>query len=59
MTKTQLYEALDYVNHSREKRMEMAILVSENAHLVSPLLDIAFDDANQISSKACWVLEFR
>lgn len=38
--------------------MEMAILVSENPHLIEPLLKIAFDDINPISSKACWVMEF-
>ena len=58
MNKVQLYEALDYVNHSREKRMEMALLISKNPHLVKPLLEIAFEDKNPISSKACWVMEF-
>ena len=58
MTKEQLFQALDYVNHSREKRMEMAILVSENPNLIAPLLAIAFDYENPISSKACWVMEF-
>ncbi len=58
MTKEQLYEALDYVNHSREKRMEMAMLISKNPNLITPLLEIAFDFDNPVSSKACWVLEF-
>ncbi len=58
MTKEQLYQALDYVNHSREKRKEMAMLVSTNLYLVSPLIEIAFDFDNPISSKACWVMEF-
>jgi len=58
MNKGQLYNALNYVNHSREKRMEMAMLISKNPHLVKPLLEIAFDDINPISSKACWVMEF-
>ena len=58
MTKEQLYRALEPVNHSREKRMEMAKLVSENPNLITPLLVIAFDYNNPISSKACWVLEF-
>ncbi len=58
MNKAQLYKALDYINHSREKRMEMALLVSKNPHLVQPLLEIAFEDINLISSKACWVMEF-
>ena len=58
MTKEELYRALDYVNHSRIKRMQMALLISKNPNLVSPLLEIAFDFNNPISSKACWVLEF-
>lgn len=58
MNKEQLYQALDYVNHSREKRKEMAQLVSDNSNLVLPLLEIAFDDKDAISSKACWVIEF-
>lgn len=58
MNKAQLYEALNYVNHSREKRIEMATLVSKNPYLVEPLLEIAFEDIHPISSKACWVMEF-
>lgn len=58
MNKAQLYEHLDYVNHSRKKRIEMAMLVSENPKMVEPLLEIAFADVNPISSKACWVMEF-
>lgn len=58
MNKAQLIEVLDYVNHSREKRMEMALLVSENPQMVQPLLEVAFDDKNPTSSKACWVMEF-
>ncbi len=58
MTKEELFKALDYVNHSREKRKEMATLVINNPELVAPLLEIAFEQNSQISSKACWVLEF-
>lgn len=58
MTKEQLTKSLNYVNHSREKRMEMAQLVSKNSDLVGPLFEIAKDDDCVISSKACWVLEF-
>lgn len=53
-----LKEALNYVNHSREKRMEMAALVTKNPDLIRPLFQIAFDVDNPISCKACWVLEF-
>ncbi len=58
MTKEELCKALDHVNHSREKRKEMATLVLNNQDLVKPLLEIAFEQNNHISSKSCWVLEF-
>lgn len=58
MNKEQLYKTLDYVNHSREKRKEMAQLVSDHSNLVKPLFEVAFDDKDHISSKACWVIEF-
>jgi len=54
----QLYDALNYVNHSREKRLEMAQLVLQNPELTEPLLSIAFKVDDPISSKACWVMEF-
>ena len=54
----ELYKRLDYVNHSREKRQEMANLVLANPQVVAPLLKIAFDADQAISSRACWVLEF-
>ncbi|VAW12067.1 FIG00653133: hypothetical protein [hydrothermal vent metagenome] len=58
MNKEQLYSMLDCVDHSRKKRAEMAVLVSNSPKLVEPLLKIAFDVDDPISSKACWVLEF-
>lgn len=58
MTEKELYDSLDYVNHSRQKRQEMASLVLNNPYLVKPLLCIAFEVNNPVSSKACWVMEF-
>lgn len=58
MDKNELYQQLDYVNHSRKKRQEMANMVVHNSQLVAPLLEIAFDVDKEISSRACWVLEF-
>ena len=58
MRKEGLYESLSYVNHSREKRAEMAAIVSNNPHLIAPLFAIAFTVNDPISSRACWVLEF-
>ncbi len=58
MTEKELYDSLGYVNHSRQKRQEMASMVLNSPHLVKPLLCIAFEINNPVSSKACWVMEF-
>lgn len=58
MNKEQLFEALDYVNASRKKRTEMSDLVLNNLNLMEPLLEIAFQNNDPISSKASWILEF-
>lgn len=58
MTKDQLYIELNYVNHSREKRVHYANLVIKQPELIAPLLEILFDVNNKISCRASWVLEF-
>ncbi|MFH6604262.1 adenylosuccinate lyase [Maribacter algicola] len=58
MKKTELYDSLNYVDHSREKRMQMAMLVLNDPQVIAPLLEIAFVDDDPISSRACWVMEF-
>lgn len=58
MNSEELYESLNYVDHSREKRKEMAQLIVNNPQLVAPLLDVAFTVNDPVSSRACWVLEF-
>lgn len=58
MTKDQLYKELDYVNHSREKRLFYANLVINQPELVQPLLEILFDVDDKISCRAAWVFEF-
>ena len=58
MNSEELYESLNYVDHSREKRKEMAQLIVNNPQLVAPLLDVAFTVDDPISTRACWVLEF-
>lgn len=58
MTKIKLYQSLNYVNHSREKRREMANLILGSPDLVLPLMEIAFEVNNPISCKASWVMEF-
>ena len=58
MTKKELYQSLDDINATRRKRTEMANMVQSNTDLLKPLLEIAFDVDNPISSKACWILEY-
>ncbi len=58
MTKEELYRSLDHINATRKKRTEMAGIVLAKPYLVKPLLEIAFEINNPISSKACWILEY-
>ena len=58
LTKTELYKELNYVNHSREKRLQYANLVIANPELVKPLLEILFDVDDKTSCRAAWVFEF-
>lgn len=58
MTTAELYEELNYVNHSREKRLYYANLVIKNPELIPKLLDILFRVNDKISPRATWVIEF-
>jgi len=58
MTYIELYNALNYVDHSRAKRMEMSNLVLNDPSLIAPLMEIAFQVDDPLSCKACWILEF-
>lgn len=58
MTTAQLYEELNYVNHSREKRLYYAHLVIDNPDLIPKLLDILFRVDDKVSCRAAWVFEF-
>lgn len=58
MTKDQLYKELNYVNHSREKRLFYANMVIKNANLIEPLIEILFEVDDKISCRAAWVFEF-
>lgn len=58
MTKEQLYNELNYVNHSREKRLHYANYIIENPDLLPELLEILFMVNDNISCRAAWVLEF-
>ncbi|WP_323789818.1 adenylosuccinate lyase [Psychroserpens sp.] len=58
MTTAQLYNELNYVNHSREKRLHYANLVISQPELIPELLDILFTVDDKISCRAAWVFEF-
>ena len=58
MTKDQLYQELNYVDHSRKNRLYYAHLVIENSQLITPLLEILFTVDDKISCRAAWVFEF-
>ena len=58
MTTEQLYQELNDVNHSREKRLLYANLVIENPELIPKLMEILFTVNDKTSPRAAWVLEF-
>lgn len=58
MTKELLYEELNGVNHSREKRLYYAQLVIKDPKLIPHLLEILFSVNDKVSPRAAWVLEF-
>ena len=58
MTTEELYKELNYVNHSRKKRLYYAKLVINNPELVPKLLEILFMVNDKISPRAAWVFEF-
>ncbi|MBM1107569.1 adenylosuccinate lyase [Aurantibacter crassamenti] len=58
MTKTDLIQKLEYINHTREKRGKMAELALSTPKMIPQLLEIAFEKNNNISNKAIWVTEY-
>lgn len=58
MTTTELYEELNDVNHSREKRAYYANLLLNNPNLIPKVLEILFMVDDKKSPKAGWILEF-
>ena len=58
MTNKELYKELDYVDHTREKRLHYANLVIDNPDLIPKLLDIFFMVDDKISTRAAWVIEY-
>jgi len=58
LTTSQLYQELNYVNHSREKRLYYANLLIDSPKLIPELLNILFMVDDKISPRAAWVFEF-
>ncbi len=58
MTTEQLYDELNYVDHSRANRLKYANLLIAQPELIPKLLDILFMVDDKISCRAAWVLEF-
>ena len=58
MTLDELYQELNYVDHTREKRLYYSNLVMENTDLMPLILEIFFMVNDKISTKAFWVLEY-
>ncbi|WP_038530196.1 hypothetical protein [Formosa agariphila] len=58
MTTAQLYEQLNDVNHSLEKRVQYTQLILDDPSLIDNLLDILFMVDDKRSCRAGWVLEF-
>jgi len=58
LTTDQLYQELNYVNHSRAKRLYYANIVIDNPGLIPKLLNILFMVDDKVSCRAAWVFEF-
>lgn len=58
MTYLELYNALNYVDHSRTKRKEISNLVANHPSNIATLMKVAFQVDDPVSCKACWILEF-
>ncbi|MDL5511693.1 adenylosuccinate lyase [Arenibacter sp. M-2] len=58
MTYLELYNALNYVDHSRTKRRDMSNLVVSQPSNIATLMKVAFQVDDPVSCKACWILEF-
>lgn len=58
MTTEELYIELNYVDHSREKRLYYAQMIQDNPNSIYNLVEILFMVDDKISPKAAWVFEF-
>jgi hypothetical protein len=58
LTTDQLYDELNYVDHSRANRLKYANMVITQPELIPKLLDILFMVDDKVSCRAAWVFEF-
>ena len=58
MTSSKLYEELNSVDHSRERRQRFADIILKDSSLIYPLLDLLNIVNDPISCRAAWVLEY-
>lgn len=58
MEEEKLLEYLEGLDHSKDKRQQLADLVLDRPELVGRLLDIASSANKKMVSKACWVIEY-
>ncbi|MFT5890548.1 MAG: hypothetical protein ACI9Y7_000640 [Dokdonia sp.] len=58
VTYQELYDHLNYVNHSREKRAYYSQLIIRSPELMPLVLEILFKVDDPISNRAGWLLEF-
>lgn len=58
MTKEQLITELNFVDHTREKRLAFASFFLENPEHIGILVEILFLIDNKISCKAAWIFEY-
>lgn len=58
MTTEELKAKLNYVNKSRDNRLQYAQMILDNTELLPLLMKIALSKNEPLSGKAAWILEF-
>jgi len=58
LTTSELYDELNYVDHSRFNRLKYANMVIAQPELIPKLLDILFMVDDKVTCRAAWVFEF-
>jgi len=55
---SELQQKLEYINASRERRLEGAQFILDNENHFNELVKISFSPLDKNNHKACWILEF-